>query len=75
MPASIASAAAVAAVAYGTKLYIDTTNNAAAAAQQMNSSAQEDELRERNEQLMEMYSGRSSLEELEQAVKFYEQRK
>lgn len=67
--------AAVAAVGYGAaKLYIDKTNEAAAA-QQLQYNAREDERRQRNEELMEMYSGRSSLEELEQAVKFYEQTK
>lgn len=65
--------AAVVAVGYGAKLSLEMVATRRIA--QMEATERENAAyRERNEALMNMYGDRSSLEELEKAVQFYEKR-
>lgn len=65
--------AAVVAVGYGAKLSLEMVATRRIA--QMEATERENvAYRERNEALMNMYGDRSSLEELEKAVQFYEKR-
>ena len=65
--------AAVVAVAYGVKTYLDMSNNRRVA-QNEYMERESASRKQRNEILMEMYGDRSSLNELEKAIEFYEKR-
>ncbi|KAM0252985.1 hypothetical protein ACHAP5_000848 [Fusarium lateritium] len=65
--------AAVVAVGYGAKLSLDMVTKRRIA--QMEATERENAAyRERNEALMNMYGDRSSLDELEKAIQYYEKR-
>lgn len=65
--------AAVVVVGYGVKTYLDMAQNRRRA--QMEYMEREAATRkQRNEMLMDMYGDRSSLDELEKAIEFYEKR-
>ncbi|KAH7160081.1 hypothetical protein B0J13DRAFT_120597 [Dactylonectria estremocensis] len=65
--------AAVAVVGYGVKTYLDMAQNRRRA--QVEYMEREAATRkQRNEVLMDMYGDRSSLDELEKAIEFYEKR-
>ncbi|KAK7429279.1 hypothetical protein QQZ08_004089 [Neonectria magnoliae] len=65
--------AAVVVVAYGAKTYLDMANNRRIA-QNEYMERESASRKQRNEILMEMYGDRSSLNELEKAIEFYEKR-
>lgn len=65
--------AAAVVVGYGVKSYLDVANNRRTAhAEAMEREAAD--LKKRNEMLLNMYGDRSSLEELEKAIEYYEKR-
>ncbi|KAH6970793.1 hypothetical protein BGZ61DRAFT_360978 [Ilyonectria robusta] len=72
-PGWVKSVAAVVVVGYGVKTYLDMAQNRRRA--QMEYMEREAATRkQRNEMLMDMYGDRSSLDELEKAIEFYEKR-